>query len=85
MYSVIKGGYSFAARTITPKEIWHTSYHEHRIRNYEDYDNQLRYIANNPASAQLANDYRYVHTHPDHASLLDPFPQQLLRWANKSP
>ena len=51
---LIKGGYSFGARTLTLKEIWHTSYHEHRIRNYEDYDNQLRYIANNPPAANLA-------------------------------
>jgi putative transposase len=76
---LIKGGYSFAARTITPKEIWHISYHEHRIRDYEDYDNQLRYIANNPPSAKLASDYRYVHTHPENALSLDACPQQPLR------
>ena len=74
----IKGGYSFAARTITPKEIWHTGYHEHRIRDYEDYDNQLRYIANNPPAARLGGEYRYVHTHPQHASSVDPCPQHLL-------
>jgi putative transposase len=39
---LIKGGYSFAARTLTPKEIWHSGYHEHRVRDLADYDNQLR-------------------------------------------
>jgi putative transposase len=76
---LIKGGYSFAARFLTPKEIWHTSYHEHRIRDLEDYDNQLRYIANNPSAAKLASDYRHVHTHPEHALSLDPCPAHLLR------
>jgi len=76
---LIKGGYSFAARALTQKEIWHTSYHEHRIRDYEDYDNQLRYIANNPSAAKLASDYRYAHTHPQYASSVDPCPQHLLR------
>jgi putative transposase len=76
---LIKGGYSFAARALTQKEIWHTSYHEHRIRDFEDYDNQLRYIANNPSAAKLDSHYRYVHTHPDHASSIDPCPKHLLR------
>ena len=76
---LIKGGYSFAARSLTPKEIWHSSYHEHRIRDLEDYDNQRRYIANNPPAAKLAADYRYVHTHPEYALSLDPCPAHLLR------
>jgi len=76
---LIKGGYSFAARTLTQKEIWHTSYHEHRIRDYEDYDNQLRYIANNPPAAKLASNYLYVHTHPERAASLNSYPEHLLR------
>jgi putative transposase len=75
---LIKGGYSFAARTLTPKEIWHTGYHEHRIRDLEDYDNQLRYIANNPSASKLDSHYRYVHTHPEHASSIDLCPKHLL-------
>jgi putative transposase len=71
---LIKGGYSFAARELTRKEIWHSSYYEHRIRDLSDYDNQLRYIANNPSSARLPRNYLYAHTHPAHEVLLDPCP-----------
>jgi putative transposase len=76
---LIKGGYSFAARTFAQKEIWHTGYHDHRIRDLDDYDNQLRYIANNPPATKLGSDYRYVHTHLEHASSVDSFPKNLLR------
>jgi putative transposase len=76
---LIKGGYSFAARTFTQKEIWHSGYHEHRVRDLADYDNQLRYIANNPPAGQLAEDYLYVHTHPAHKSSTDPVPTHVLR------
>ncbi|HEY5381181.1 MAG TPA: transposase [Acidobacteriaceae bacterium] len=75
---LIKGGYSFSASTIIRKEIWHSSYREHRIRDLSDYDNQLRYIANNPPAGRLPPDYLYLHTHPDHASLIDPCPPYLL-------
>ena len=71
---LIKGGYSFAARDLTPKEIWHSGYHEHHIRDVEDYDNQLRYISNNPTAARLPSGYPYVHTHPAHLTSLDPCP-----------
>ena len=37
----IKGGYSFAARRQSPGEVWHSGYHEHRIRNDGDFKNQL--------------------------------------------
>jgi putative transposase len=75
---LIKGGYSFAARTVTQKEIWHSGYHEHRIRDLADYDNQLRYIANNPPAARLQEDYRYVHRHPEVRAFIDPCPVSLL-------
>ncbi len=75
---LIKGGYSFAARALTPTEIWHSGHHEHRIRDLADYANQLRYIANNPAADDLAADYSYVHIHAQHATSLDPSPESLL-------
>jgi putative transposase len=75
---LIKGGYSFAARTFTQKEIWHSGYHEHRVRDMADYDNQLRYIANNPPAGRLPEDYLYVHTHPTQKAFLDPCPSHLL-------
>lgn len=74
---LIKGGYSFAARALTQKEIWHTGYHEHRVRDFSDYLNQLRYVENNPPAARLPATYPYVHTHAPHATHLDPCPISL--------
>ena len=37
----IKGGYSFAARQQCAGDIWHSGYHEHRIRDADDYNAQL--------------------------------------------
>jgi putative transposase len=71
----IKGGYSFAARQQSPGEIWHPGYHEHRIRDPDDYNAQLLYIQNNPTRKQYEN-YPYVHTrYLDH---IDPIPRHLL-------
>ena len=72
----IKGGYSFVARKQTSGEIWHSGYHEHRIRNEDDFKNQLIYIGNNPTRKQY-NDYPHVHTkYLDH---LDAIPNHLLQ------
>jgi putative transposase len=57
----IKGGYSFAARQQSLKEIWHSGYHEHRIRDADDFNNQFLYIQNNPSRKQY-EDYPHVHT-----------------------
>ena len=42
---LIKGGYSFAVREQSPGEIWHTGHHKHRIRDLNDYNQQLIYIS----------------------------------------
>ncbi len=70
---LIKGGYSFAARQQSPGEIWHTGYHDHRIRDLDDYTNQLAYIAHNPLRKQYEN-YAHVHTNESHRQRLDPAP-----------
>lgn len=57
----IKGGYSFAVREHSAGAIWHSGYHEHRIRDADDYNNQLLYIANNPIRKQYDN-YPHVYT-----------------------
>lgn len=75
---LIKGGYSFATRKLTSSEIWHTGHHEHRIRDLSDFDNQLRYIANNPSAGDLAADYPYVHIHATNSGSLDSPPTSLL-------
>ncbi len=68
---LIKGGYSHAVRDQSPGEVWHTGYHEHRIRDAADHDAQLSYIAANPSRKHL-EPYPFVHT--AHATLLDPWP-----------
>jgi putative transposase len=75
---LIKGGYSFAARSITPKEIWQHGHHEHRVRDLSDFDDQLRYIANNPPAARFPKESRFVHTHPEMGAIVDPWPESVL-------
>jgi putative transposase len=58
---LIKGGYSHAARQQSPSEIWHTGYHEHRVRDLGDFQAQKQYIANNPIRKGYSN-YPHVHT-----------------------
>ncbi len=71
----IKGGYSFAARQQTSGEIWHSGYHEHRIRNKDDFKNQFIYIGNNP-NRKHYEDYPHVHT--NYLDRLDTIPNHLL-------
>ena len=65
----IKGGYSFAVRNQFPGEVWHAGYHEHRIRDEDDFEAQKQYIANNPIRK---NSLDYPHVHTCYASRLDP-------------
>jgi putative transposase len=67
---LIMGGYSFAIRDQSPGEIWHAGYHEHRIRDTDDFQAQRQYIANNPIRKHLA-DYPHVHTAPQYISRID--------------
>jgi putative transposase len=71
----IKGGYSFAAREQAAGEIWHSGYHEHRIRDQEDFKSQLIYIANNPARKQYQN---YPHVRTKYLDRINPIPNHLL-------
>jgi putative transposase len=65
---LIKGGYSYDARWQSTGEIWHTGYHEHRIRDFEDFQAQKQYIANNPIRKGYSN---YPHVHTTHSAPLD--------------
>jgi putative transposase len=56
----IKGGFSHEVRTQFAGEVWQPGFHEHRIRNEEDYRRQLDYIAANPERRRLI-DYPFVH------------------------
>jgi len=71
----IKGGYSFATRQHAAGAIWHSGYHEHRIRDADDFNNQLNYIRNNPARKQYAD---YPHVHTRYLDRIDPIPGYLI-------
>jgi putative transposase len=58
---LIKGGFSFAVRALYSGEVWHSGYHEHRIRDAADFEAQKQYIANNPVR-KMYTDYAHVHT-----------------------
>jgi len=58
---LIKGGFSFAVREQFAGEVWQGGYHDHRIRDLEDFNNQLRYIADNPGRRRLSG-HEFVHT-----------------------
>ena len=70
----IKGGYSFALPNKAPGGIWHTGYHEHRIRDEDDFRAQLLYIANNPKRKHF-QDYPHVHTAPRYSTQMDGAPE----------
>lgn len=57
----IKGGFSHRVREQFRGEVWQTGFHEHRVRDSEDFRNQLAYIAANPERRELVG-YAYVHT-----------------------
>jgi putative transposase len=57
----IKGGFSHALRSQFGGEIWQPGFHDHRIRDEDDYRNQLAYIAANPEHRGLQG-YAFVHT-----------------------
>jgi putative transposase len=69
-----KDGFSFAVRIQFQGEIWQPSFHEHRVRDAEDFRNQLTYIALNPERRNLT-EYPFVHT--KWLDRLDPMPEHL--------
>ena len=74
---LIKGGYSFAGRNQSPGEVWHAGHHEHRIRDRNDYNQQLLYIANNPSRNLHPADYPHIHTQEPYLQRISPTPPNL--------
>ena len=56
--------------------IWQTGFHEHRVRDGEDFRKQLGYIAANPGKRGLI-DWAFVHTR--FMDRIDPMPDRLER------
>jgi putative transposase len=67
----IKGGFSHRIREQFPGEIWQQGFHEHRIRDAEDFEKQRTYISANPERRGLVN-HMFVHTY--FLDMLDPMP-----------
>jgi putative transposase len=70
----IKGGFSHEVRAQLGGEVWQAGFHEHRIRDGQDFRSQLGYIAANPGKRGLL-DYAFVHTR--FLDRLDPMPAEL--------
>ena len=80
---LIKGGFSFRARKQLnfPGEIWEKSYHDRRVRDWEEYSAFQRYIRINPVKRALARtpeEYEYSSARPNFT--LDAAPQRLKPW-----
>ena len=76
----IKGGFSFRAkRELTwTGEIWIAGFSDHRIRDGEDFEVHLRYIAKNPVEAVLADRVEeFDYCSANGRSELDAFPRGL--------
>jgi putative transposase len=70
----IKGGFSFSVRKQFAGEVWQAGFHDHRIRDVEDFRSQIEYVAENPGRRRLT-DYQFVHT--NYRSQLDGMPHAL--------
>jgi putative transposase len=76
----IKGGYSYRAKHELgfQKEIWQTSFHDHRVRDAEEYCHFREYIYQNRVQRGL---YRQPEEYPYSSASekfeLDPVPQRL--------
>ncbi len=69
----IKGGFSF--RLKSRGAVWQASFSNHRVRDFEDYENHREYIWRNPVRAQMPEAYRY--SSAAGVLRLDPVPQGL--------
>jgi len=72
----IKGGFSY--RLYKHGSVWQPSFTNHRIRDFQDYENHREYIRTNPVRARLSGrpeDYPY--SSAAGAMGLDPIPQGL--------
>ena len=72
----IKGGFSHEVKKQFAGEVWQTGFHEHRVRDEEDFRRQLGYIAANPAKRGLI-EWAFVHTW--YLDQIDPMPARFER------
>ncbi|HVM61529.1 MAG TPA: 8-amino-7-oxononanoate synthase [Verrucomicrobiae bacterium] len=54
--------------------LWQTGYHDHLLRDREDFEKRLQYMHENPVRARLANsatEYRFSSAHPEYEKEID--------------
>jgi len=72
----IKGGYSYRLKQRGP--VWQPSFTNHRVRDFEDYENHREYIRMNPVRGRLAKRAEeYPYSSAAGIMRLDPVPQGL--------
>ncbi|MBU1683013.1 hypothetical protein KJ742_03635 [Patescibacteria group bacterium] len=54
-----------------PKFKWEKSYHDHYIRNDDDFDNHWEYIKRNPEKHGLPDDWPYMFLNDEYEDLID--------------
>ena len=52
---------------------WQKSYHDHYIRNDNDFDYHIDYIIWNPVKHNIPDDWGYIFTNPNYMDLIDEF------------
>jgi len=67
----IKSGYSHELRKQFGGEVWQAGFHEHRIRDGDDFRNQLAYITANPQRSWLRDG---VFVQMNFLDRIDPMP-----------
>ena len=73
---LIKGGFSYRLKFRGP--VWQESFTNHRVRDFEDYENHRRYIQMNPVRALLAERAElYPYSSASGVMRMDPVPRGL--------
>ena len=76
----LKGGFSFRAKREFhwTGDIWATGFSDHRIRDTQDFESHLEYMANNPVKGRLAeNPHLFPYSSVNGRFQLDDFPPGL--------
>lgn len=66
-----KVGILHVQRISFPKFQWQKSFHDHYIRNQNDFDTHMNYIVYNPKKHNLPNDWPYIYTNSNYDHLTD--------------
>jgi len=56
-----------------PKFKWQKSFHDHYIRNKDDFDKHLQYIYNNPIKHKISNAKNYQYGFTSYSKLIDEY------------